>query len=105
LGGGNDSAYSGGVSPVSQGQALSAEVSAFLAQSAEFSSRAFPNTYWGESVDVTADGRYFAASGRYCREVAITTATATQSSRWLTCEASKGQWVAVRPLSRPLVAQ
>ena len=105
FGGGNDSAYTGGVSPVANGQALSAEVSAFLAQSAEFSTRVFPSTYWGESVDLTADARYFAASGRYCREVAVTTATATQPSRWLTCEASKGQWVAVRPLSRALVSQ
>nr|WP_067295775.1 DVU3141 family protein [Marinobacterium profundum] len=104
-GGGNESAYAGSVSPASKGQALSAEVSAFLAQSAEFSSRSFPNSYWGESVDVTASARYFAASGRYCREVAIDTATGTQSGRWLTCETSSGQWAAVRPLGRTLVAQ
>ncbi len=103
-GGGNESAYTG-VSSAPRGQALSAEVSAFLAQSAEFSSRAFASSYWGESVNVTASERYFAASGRYCREVSIDTVTGAQPSRWLTCETSKGQWAAVRPLGRTLVAQ
>jgi hypothetical protein len=104
-GGGNESAYAGGISPAPKGQVLSAEVSAFLAQSADFSTQAFANTYWGESVDVTANERYFAASGRYCREVAINTATGAQSGRWLTCETTKGQWAAVRPLGYPLAAQ
>jgi hypothetical protein len=104
-GGGSESAYAGGVFPAPRGQALSAEVSAFLAQSADYSTQAFSNTYWGESVDVTANERYFAASGRYCREVSINTATGAQSGRWLTCETSKGQWAAVRPLAYPLASQ
>ena len=105
INGGNGSGYAGAVSPAPKGQALSAEVSAFLAQSAEYSTRAFSNSYWGGSVDVTASERYFAASGRYCREVAINTASGTQSGRWLTCETSNGQWAVVRPLSYPVAAQ
>lgn len=103
--GGNGSGYAGAVSQAPKGQALSAEVSAFLAQSAEYSTRAFSNTYWGESVDVTANERYFAASGRYCREVTINTPTGARSGRWLACETSNGQWAAVRPLSYPVASQ
>ncbi|NVK43980.1 MAG: hypothetical protein HWE39_22285 [Oceanospirillaceae bacterium] len=93
--------YSASAQPpvVSKGQALSQEVSEFLATGAGQSTRYFASTYWGDNVELTTDSIYYAASGRNCRQVTVNTMTGTSASRWLACDAGNGLWVAVRPLA------
>lgn len=83
---------------VSAGTPLSAQVSGFLAQPMAQGDRVFPTSYWGSNVELSAQARYFAASGRYCRQVLVRKADSDKGRDWLTCEAAKGQWLAVRPM-------
>ncbi|GGO79582.1 hypothetical protein GCM10011348_14220 [Marinobacterium nitratireducens] len=94
-------AYSATAQPpvVSKGQALSQEVSGFLSTGSGQSTRYFASTYWGDNVELTTDATYYAASGRICRQVSVSSMTGTSAGRWLACEGGNGQWVAVRSLS------
>ncbi|MFC6669118.1 DVU3141 family protein [Marinobacterium aestuariivivens] len=92
------SSYVGGEPLVTKGEALSSEVSEFLAQGAAQSTRFFASSYWGDNVEVTAQSPYYAASGRYCRELVVSKMTDEAPARWLACEGGSGQWVAVRAL-------
>jgi len=83
---------------VSKGATLSAEVSEFLSSSAGESTRYFASTYWGDNVELTTDTAYYAASGRNCRRVLVSTMTGSDNGRWLACQQGDGEWVAVRPL-------
>jgi hypothetical protein len=59
--------------------------------------RAAPSP-WGEEVEIAVAAFYDAASGRQCRELAITEAV-SGSSPGLVCRIRPGQWEPVRPIA------
>lgn len=80
---------------------LSADVSSFLDSSAPGSVIGVLNSPWGSDVEVVAHERYFAASGRICRELTVSN-TRDLPSKELACrtsndgKAGEGTWVTQR---------
>ncbi|MEL0615896.1 DVU3141 family protein [Cobetia marina] len=80
---------------------LPADVSSFLDSSAPGSVIAVPTSPWGSDVEVVAHERYFAASGRICRELTVSNARDLPSKE-LACrtsnegKAGEGTWVTQR---------
>ncbi|MCK8066943.1 DVU3141 family protein [Cobetia sp. 1CM21F] len=81
--------------------ALPADVSSFLDSGAPGSVIAVPTSPWGSNVEVVAHERYFAASGRICRELTVSNQRDLPSKE-LACrtsndgKAGEGTWVTQR---------
>ncbi|WP_425434008.1 DVU3141 family protein [Oceanisphaera psychrotolerans] len=82
-------------------QALPLELNAYLSSAANFSAKSLPFSPWGSNVLVMAQKPYFAASGRTCRELAITS-SAGHISHAIACQIEKGNWNTVRPITHVL---
>lgn len=80
---------------------LPADVSSFLDSAAPGSVIAVPTSPWGSNVEVVAHERYFAASGRICRELTVSNQRDLPSKE-LACrtsndgKAGEGTWVTQR---------
>lgn len=77
---------------------LTAEISSFLSDAAVGEQRRFEASPWGAPVTITAEQAYFAASGRPCRPLAITSSSLDQAPG-LACRSNNG-WEWVRPITR-----
>jgi hypothetical protein len=82
-------------------QALPSELNAYLSSAANFSAKSLPLSPWGSNVLVMAQEPYFAASGRTCRELTITSST-EHISYAIVCQIEKGNWNTVRPITHVL---
>ncbi len=80
---------------------LPADVSSFLDSAAPGSVVAVPTSPWGSNVEVVAHERYFAASGRICRELTVSNQRDLPKKE-LACrtsndgKAGEGTWVTQR---------
>ncbi|WP_156961893.1 DVU3141 family protein [Cobetia amphilecti] len=80
---------------------LPADVSSFLDSAAPGSVIAVPTSPWGSNVEVVAHERYFAASGRICRELTVSNQRDLPGKE-LACrtsndgKAGEGTWVTQR---------
>ena len=81
--------------------ALPVDVSSFLDSAAPGSVIAVPTSPWGSNVEAVAHERYFAASGRICRELTVSNQRDLPSKE-LACrtsndgKAGEGTWVTQR---------
>lgn len=80
------------------GRALDENLNGFLAQAPAGSVITLAESPWGANVEVIADERYLAASGRECRKLRITTSSGS-ARQAVACETASG-WE-----SRRLVTQ
>lgn len=64
----------------------------------------FPQTPWGDQLEVELSHQYFAASGRSCRALILrsTSTSSEREQRALVCQFELGQWQSVRPVTRVL---
>ncbi|NVN56275.1 hypothetical protein FLM52_10805 [bacterium Scap17] len=80
---------------------LPADVSSFLDSASPGGVIAVPTSPWGSNVEVVAHERYFAASGRICRELTVSN-NRDLPSKELACrtsndgKAGEGTWVTQR---------
>ncbi|WP_181068144.1 DVU3141 family protein [Oceanisphaera arctica] len=82
-------------------KALSSDLNAYLSSTTNVSSISLTHSPWGSNVLVLAQQPYFAASGRTCRELTITSTTGTISYT-IVCQVDHGSWNTVRPVTRLL---
>lgn len=88
----------GGVVQGAKGHALDETLNGFLAQSPAGAVVSLAESPWGAGVEVIADERYLAASGRECRKLRIITGSGS-ARQAVACETAGG-WE-----SRRLVTQ
>jgi hypothetical protein len=82
-------AQPGGVVQGAKGHALDENLNGFLAQSPAGSVISLAESPWGANVEVIADERYLAASGRECRKLRITTSSGS-ARQAVACETASG---------------
>lgn len=86
--------------PDSQG-AFSSELNAYLSSAAAGSTLALAHSPWGSNVLLQAEPPYFAASGRTCRELTVSTAVGGMQNS-IVCQSGQGSWDTVRPVTQLL---
>ena len=82
-------------------KSLSSDLNAYLSSTTNVSSISLAQSPWGSNVWVLAQQPYFAASGRTCRELTITSAMENISYA-IVCQVDQDSWNTVRPITRLL---
>jgi hypothetical protein len=82
-------------------RALSSDLNTYLSSTNNINSIYLAQSPWGSNVWVLAQQPYFAASGRTCRELTITSAIENISYA-IVCQVDQDSWNTVRPITRLL---
>jgi hypothetical protein len=82
-------------------RALSSDLNTYLSSTNNINSIYLAQSPWGSNVWVLAQQPYFAASGRTCRELTITSSTENISYA-IVCQADQDSWNTVRPITHLL---
>ncbi|GED23444.1 DVU3141 family protein [Halomonas halmophila] len=86
----------GSVVANTQGTPVGANLNGFLSQAAPGSTVVLQQSPWGANVEVMAEASYFAASGRECRHLQVTSLRGSSMRTAVACKTADGSWVAHR---------
>ncbi|MDR5858472.1 DVU3141 family protein [Halomonas eurihalina] len=79
-----------------QGTQLDANLNGFLSQAGPGATTVLQDSPWGGSVEVMADSKYYAASGRECRQLQIMQLQGSNVRSAVACKTLDGSWVSQR---------
>lgn len=72
------------------------DIDRFLSSEAGFASATFPSSPWGGNVELTVQPSYYAASGRWCRKMEVTSDVEKQSL--VACRDDESGWQFLRSI-------
>ncbi|MDL4861714.1 hypothetical protein NPJ88_005165 [Halomonas elongata] len=79
-----------------QGTQLGANLNGFLSQAGPGATTVLQDSPWGGNVEVMADAKYYAASGRDCRQLQIMQLQGGNVRSAVACKTLDGSWVSQR---------